>query len=1412
MKSQNERTDNMSKKCRILLTALSMILLVCTLASFVGAKDFTDMENHWSKTFVDYGVEKGYINGYENNTFRPDNTVTRAEFSKMINTAIGLKVQKEAEFTDVKTSDWFYAEIGRAVYAGYVSGYSNGTFRPNNTITRQEAAVILHRITLPTSERADLSKYADANDIADWAEEAVSAMSAKGFFAGDQFKCVTPKGGLTRGAAAKLIYQFLETENIYAKSANVGKNASKFSETLIVGDVIADEEDIEIVLDNCRILGNLVIKADDVKVSLHGTVINAVQNDAHGVEIEADKNCEIRSGVTLNGECTLSGDVFGTVMLSGEKLAEGTVELSGNFEKVIASVSTVVKAEDGTINEFEVSDGVNLIIQKGDIKTLNVNSAAKNAVINLVSGVKVEKANVSAVCTFMGKGKIETAYNAVTGVKYETIPENVTGKGVVDSEGNAVGKMTAPTISPVDGRENVSRDTSITINFSNNIYNKSGNTVTESYITSNVRLRKGTSGSYVNCNASITSNRRILLTPAVALDANSTYYVTIVEGAFTDTEGKTNEAFSSKFTTDDDAVVAAGNVTITPANAATGVDLDSAVKLVFNESMYRPNGSTLTQAYLQTSAIELRKGSATGTKLDYTATISSNRTITITPSENFEAATRYYVIVLAGSLANIKGDTVARTTSYFTTENTLIPVVTPGNAQTGVSTLTDIKIEFDTAVTTMSGTSVTQSYIMGNVVEIWKSRINGISVDFTARISSDKKTITVTPYEEFDKGTTYYVVVNDSTLKTSTGAVNEKVSTYFTTAAYMAPVITPASAKTGVPTDTKITLEYGEALYTTASVSNRQAVTAQYIKDNEIVTLRRNSTTGTPFNCDITVSTNGTITLTPKAQLVENAKYYVIVKASKLFNSAGRYNNAFTTYFTTGKSLAPEFTPVDGETDIPVTSNITVYFNESVYQANGSALTNAYIANNVIELHKDNENGETVSFAATLSTDKRTITINPYENLEGNTDYCIVLVPGSLVNGDDIENGKAVSVFTTAASADTEIVFTPENVERGVSTTTDVTIEFASKIYRYGGGAVTQSYAETNIQLRKGSTGGVLVESELVMSSDGKTFTIIPNENLTVNTNYYIIINRNAFQYEDDKIVPYKYSYFQTGTGVPVLSKFSLESAGATSAVFNVMSDTTGTLTITATPRTGSAVTDTFSVTEGTAKTVTLSGLKTQTTYTVTANVKSSATNAQSVVKSVSATTTNAFTAKVTEVTDSTVTVTVNAYSDGELTLKHKNVATGAEKVVFLGSMLNAGGTSKEVITGLAPNTQYEIVAEFKCTGAGEAPVIVKEIVTTDEAEDYLAIKKLIVSNAEGDSFNIIPDGTNATSIIQATDSVKVNVSVTTGATVTVNGKAAESGKDSEAIAVVSGEAKVIPIVVTYEGQTREYTLTVNVG
>ena len=116
----------------------------------------------WYATAVNTLASLGIVNGIGNNQFAPERQITRAEFT-VISMRFGkLDTSGSNIFTDVKEDDWFYDQVVGAIKYGWIGGYADGTFRPNNTITRAEVTVIVNRM---------LGRAADPDFVAAHADE-----------------------------------------------------------------------------------------------------------------------------------------------------------------------------------------------------------------------------------------------------------------------------------------------------------------------------------------------------------------------------------------------------------------------------------------------------------------------------------------------------------------------------------------------------------------------------------------------------------------------------------------------------------------------------------------------------------------------------------------------------------------------------------------------------------------------------------------------------------------------------------------------------------------------------------------------------------------------------------------------------------------------------------------------------------------------------------------------------------------------------------------------------------------------------------------------------------------------------------------------------------------------------------------
>lgn len=117
--------------------------------------------NAWYAKAVNTLASLGVITGYSDGSFRPNDTITRAEFLTILMRMSSGALQSGSSFKDVSTMDWFYTAVAHAVEYGWVNGYADGTFRPNAPISRAEVAAIINRVLQRTADRSYMTANAD---------------------------------------------------------------------------------------------------------------------------------------------------------------------------------------------------------------------------------------------------------------------------------------------------------------------------------------------------------------------------------------------------------------------------------------------------------------------------------------------------------------------------------------------------------------------------------------------------------------------------------------------------------------------------------------------------------------------------------------------------------------------------------------------------------------------------------------------------------------------------------------------------------------------------------------------------------------------------------------------------------------------------------------------------------------------------------------------------------------------------------------------------------------------------------------------------------------------------------------------------------------------------------------------------
>jgi surface protein len=201
--------DTSSKKDIIGTIISSTTNMIDTVANKLNPSEiFKDIEFCLEKDKIIEFFNKGYINGYEeadgSYSFRPEQNMTRAEFVKVANKVFNFTEKAECNFIDVSPDDWFYDDVLIAVKADYINGYENNTFKPNANITREEIAVVISRVKNLTSSRNII--LADALEASLWAIDSIELVYGAGIIDGYEDNTFRPKENAQRQHVVKMLY------------------------------------------------------------------------------------------------------------------------------------------------------------------------------------------------------------------------------------------------------------------------------------------------------------------------------------------------------------------------------------------------------------------------------------------------------------------------------------------------------------------------------------------------------------------------------------------------------------------------------------------------------------------------------------------------------------------------------------------------------------------------------------------------------------------------------------------------------------------------------------------------------------------------------------------------------------------------------------------------------------------------------------------------------------------------------------------------------------------------------------------------------------------------------------------------------------------------------------------------------
>ncbi len=186
--------------------------------------EFKDAAGHWAKEAINDMGSRMVISGVGNGIFQPDRAITRAEFTAIVVTALGLKPGiGTASFTDVKDSDWYSGYIKTAFEYNIVSGYDAEKFGPKDSITREQAMSIIARAMKITPLKVELAEgetqkllgaFLDREKTAGYAKDSIAACVKAGVVQGRNGKVLDAKKNITRAEVAVIVRNMLQKANL----------------------------------------------------------------------------------------------------------------------------------------------------------------------------------------------------------------------------------------------------------------------------------------------------------------------------------------------------------------------------------------------------------------------------------------------------------------------------------------------------------------------------------------------------------------------------------------------------------------------------------------------------------------------------------------------------------------------------------------------------------------------------------------------------------------------------------------------------------------------------------------------------------------------------------------------------------------------------------------------------------------------------------------------------------------------------------------------------------------------------------------------------------------------------------------------------------------------------------------------
>ncbi len=380
----------MKRKLLSLLLALTMTVSLLTVGASAVEPTYGDIAGHWAEASIERWSGHGIIQG-NNGKFNPNGQLTCAHFAAILARLLKLPAATDAGFADNNAQDWFFDAINRCAAAGILKGNLNGTVTPNAPITRERAMVMLGRaLGIEPIENPDLTKYADAAQVAPYAQGMLAALIEAGVVGGVTADQLAPQNNITRAATVTILDRAIGT---YADKAGETVNADGKGIVLVVADdvtvtgsvnkLLVPTDDIEVTVKGSKNIDDITVSGNNSTVILNNASADNVTLDGEKSAVEAKNGAKIDNVIMSENASGATVDVgSGTTVGNVENHAEDTtVTGSGTVKKVESDSDITVQTKETDVKNSGDSK-ITVTDKSGKDTTIGTTGSGSSTTVN----------------------------------------------------------------------------------------------------------------------------------------------------------------------------------------------------------------------------------------------------------------------------------------------------------------------------------------------------------------------------------------------------------------------------------------------------------------------------------------------------------------------------------------------------------------------------------------------------------------------------------------------------------------------------------------------------------------------------------------------------------------------------------------------------------------------------------------------------------------------------------------------------------------------------------------------------------------------------------------------------------------------------------------------------------------------